>query len=265
MRPVSGLGERAHDEKRNAIRETWGRLFKESYSSEVVVRFFVHCSTGEPCQETEAHLGDIIYTRDRDDELGPLAEGQEGVTQRVYLMFQHVVSSFDVRFVLKADDDTFINAPAIVQMLYKLSKDTSNYFYVGMRMTRQRPLEEEEELAALAREDEAVEGIVALNHATGLRFLHYEDVAVGVWVSGMRLKFITDRDIGYRFVGHANQWDPEQRKVLKVTDNFCQDADMPTAWIHPLKEKEAFLEVARVSGACKWTASLERSSGPKSV
>lgn len=70
-------------EKRNTIRETWGKQLKESYSSEVVVRFFVHCSTGEPCQETEAHFGDIIYTHDGDDELGPLQEGQEGVTQRV--------------------------------------------------------------------------------------------------------------------------------------------------------------------------------------
>ena len=63
---------------------------------------------------------------------------------------------------------------------------------------------------------EAVAGIVALNHATGLRFLHYEDVAVGVWVSGMRLKFITDWDIGYRFVGHAHEWEPEQLEALKV-------------------------------------------------
>ncbi|CAL5221966.1 g4248 [Coccomyxa viridis] len=224
-------------EKRNAIRETWGKLFKESYSSEVVVRFFVHCSTGEPCQETEAHFGDIIDTRDGDDELGPLAEGQEGVTQRVYLMFQHVVSNFDAQFVMKADDDTFINVPALLQVLHKLSKDTSNFYYVGQRLSRDWSLEEEKELAALAREDvgeddgylstymqggayilskEAVDGIVALNHATGLRFLHYEDVAVGVWVSGMRLKYITDWDVGYRFEGHANLWEPDRLQVLKV-------------------------------------------------
>ena len=67
---------------------------------------------------------------------------------------------------------------------------------------------------ALAQE--AVDGIVALNHATGLRFLHFEDVAVGVWVSGMRLKFVTDQDIGYRFVGHANQMGDEELDVLKV-------------------------------------------------
>ena len=62
----------------------------------------------------------------------------------------------------------------------------------------------------------AVDGIVALNHATGLRFLHYEDVAVGVWVSGMRLKFVTNWDVGFRFVGHAHEWGQEQLETLKV-------------------------------------------------
>lgn len=57
---------------------------------------------------------------------------------------------------------------------------------------------------------------MALNHATGLRFLHYEDVAVGVWVSGMRLQFVTDQDIGYHFVGHVNYWDQERLDMLKV-------------------------------------------------
>ena len=72
-------------EKRNTVRETWGKHLKESYSSEVIVRFFVHCSTGGPCHESEAHFGDIIYTHDGDDKLDPLAEEQEGVTQRVYI------------------------------------------------------------------------------------------------------------------------------------------------------------------------------------
>ena len=51
-------------------------------------------------------------------------------------MFQHVVSNFNAKFVMKADDDTFINTPALVQMLHKLSEDTSNSFYVGMRLSR---------------------------------------------------------------------------------------------------------------------------------
>ncbi|CAK0786752.1 hypothetical protein CVIRNUC_009966 [Coccomyxa viridis] len=274
----------ASQERRAAIRESWGKLVRESYSSEVIMRFFVHedCGTRGPCDDAEAGFGDIIYTRDRDDELGPLAEGQEGVTQRVYLMFEHAVSNNDARFVMKADDDTFINVPALLHMLHKLSSDSNRFFYIGMRLTRDWLYGEEEKLAALAKEDigendgylstymqggayilskEAVEGIVALNHATGLRFLHYEDVAVGVWVSGMRLQFVTDQDIGYHFVGHANFWDQERLNTLKVKDNFCEDADMPFAWIHPLKQSETLLEVAHTSGACNWTRPWESAKG----
>lgn len=53
--------------------------------------------------------------------------------------------------------------------------------------------------------------------------------------------------------------------LMQVTDNYCQDAAMPLAWVHPLKEREAFLEVARVSGACNWTASGEPASEPESI
>ena len=49
--------------------------------------------------------------------------------------------------------------------------------------------------------------------------------------------------------------------MMQVTDNFCQDADMPLAWVHPLKETAAFLEVARISAACNWTVSWEGDSG----
>ena len=76
---------------------------------------------------------------------------------------------------------------------------------------------------------EAVEGIVALNHATGLRFLHYEDVAVGVWVSGMRLQFVSDRDIGYQFVGHVNYWGEERLNTLKVRHPWL--CHVPLRWM----------------------------------
>ena len=84
-------------ERRYTIRESWGKLSKEIYSSEVVVRFFVHCSNGVACHETEAHLSDIIYTRDGDDELGTLAEGQEGVTQRVCMPTSHLSHALEER------------------------------------------------------------------------------------------------------------------------------------------------------------------------
>ena len=51
-------------------------------------------------------------------------------------MFQHVVSSFDAKFVMKADDDTFINVPALLHMLHKLSRNSNRFYYIGMRLKR---------------------------------------------------------------------------------------------------------------------------------
>lgn len=58
---------------------------------------------------------------------------------------------------------------------------------------------------------------MAINHATGLRFLHYEDVAVGMWTSGMRLKYITDWEAGVKFEGHCDLTDPELVLIIQVS------------------------------------------------
>ena len=40
----------------------------------------------------------------------------------------------------------------------------------------------------------AVKAIVAMNDAIGLRFMHHEDVAVGMWVSGLNIMHIRQSD-----------------------------------------------------------------------
>ena len=65
---------------------------RESYGSEVKLLFYVHEDSGTEgvYEESEARSGDVVYTRDGDDELDRLAEGQEGVTQRVSMPSLHV-------------------------------------------------------------------------------------------------------------------------------------------------------------------------------
>ena len=46
---------------------------------------------------------------------------------------------------------------------------------------------------------EAVDAIVAVNHATGLRYMRDEDHTVGTWVSPMHLKYLSGDDIGLFF------------------------------------------------------------------
>lgn len=69
-----------------------------------------------------------------------------------------------------------------------------------------------------------MDGIIALNHATGLRFLHFEDVSVGIWVSGMQLRYITDADANLHFANEINLWEPERLPEIKVSSiiSSCQ-------------------------------------------
>ena len=36
---------------------------------------------------------------------------------QVYFMMHHAVTAFDPQFIMKADDDTYVNLPAVMRML----------------------------------------------------------------------------------------------------------------------------------------------------
>jgi len=37
----------------------------------------------------------------------------------------------------------------------------------------------------------------------------------------------------------------------QVAENYCQDAEKPIAWVHPLKQADALLDVARTAEKCQ--------------
>jgi len=53
---------------------------------------------------------------------------------QVYLMMQHAQANFDMKYFMKADDDTYINVPIILHMLQTRTDD--HFVYIGKRMTR---------------------------------------------------------------------------------------------------------------------------------
>ena len=55
---------------------------------------------------------------------------------QVYITFQHVVSTFHTRIVMKANDDTSINVSALLHMLHELTNNTDRFCYIGMQLTR---------------------------------------------------------------------------------------------------------------------------------
>ena len=54
-------------------------------------------------------------------------------------------------------------------------------------------------------------------------------------------------------------------RLVQVKDNYCQDSDMPFAWVHPLKETAALLEVARTSEECTWSRPWENADDVGSI
>jgi hypothetical protein len=53
---------------------------------------------------------------------------------QVYLLFEHAVTHFDPDFILKTDDDTFVNIPVVLHMLQQLGTERS--MYIGERVNR---------------------------------------------------------------------------------------------------------------------------------
>ena len=72
---------------------------------------------------------------------------------------------------------------------------------------------------------EAVDAIVAVNHATGLRFLYNEDLTVGLWVSAMHLKYLTGDDIGITI--HPWGYEDDFVQVCMTSLNLLKTALVP--------------------------------------
>ncbi len=46
---------------------------------------------------------------------------------QVYFMMHHAVTTFDPQYIMKADDDTYVNLPAVMRMLQHFPSDRAIY------------------------------------------------------------------------------------------------------------------------------------------
>ena len=53
---------------------------------------------------------------------------------QVYLMMQHAQANYDMKFFMKADDDTYINIPVMLNALRESVKD--RFVYIGYRVRK---------------------------------------------------------------------------------------------------------------------------------
>ena len=68
----------------------------------------------------------------------------------------------------------------------------------------------------------AVKAIVAMNDAVGLRFMHHEDVAVGMWMSGLNIRHIRQGDEHAPRVAYIGDSSPEELKVLHMGSQYVK-------------------------------------------
>ena len=58
-----------------------------------------------------------------------------------------------------------------------------------------------------------MKAVVAMNDAVGLRFMHHEDVGVGMWISGLNIRHIRQSDDHGPRVAYIGEGSPEELKV----------------------------------------------------
>lgn len=113
-------------EARQAIRDTWGST-QEVSGRRVIVRFLLgtpvlnHTETQRELETEEKEHEDLIQRNFNDT--------YRDLTFKIYAGFQWMtVFCPDIPFVLKADSDTFINLPQLVNSLSKPRRDFTSYW-----------------------------------------------------------------------------------------------------------------------------------------
>ena len=188
---------------------------------------------------------------------------------QVYLLFEHAVTFFNPDFVMKADDDTFVNIPVVLAVLAAEHHSRSAIYFGRLARAPEVGGSEEEEDSPFASylEDTlarsqlpvyaagpgyalsgaAVQAIVAANNLVGLRHNFHEDIAVGLWLSGLLVRFVGNDMAGVDIVDSlevGRDPDPEPER-------FCPGAEgLPFAWIHGLKHPGDMAHVLALAQPC---------------
>ncbi|CAH1795167.1 unnamed protein product [Owenia fusiformis] len=117
------LSKPEHFDRRNAIRETWGNIARTKYSrlafaaGKLVRVVFVLGISNEPHWKHFIQSESATY---RDVLQGDILEDYRNLTHKSLLALGWVTESCStVNFIVKSDDDTFINIPFLVKTLKK--------------------------------------------------------------------------------------------------------------------------------------------------
>ena len=105
---VGILSGRGYRHRRLAVREAWSNTAQGP--GESVCRFILSEdeSTPQVQKEVETHQ-DIIFVKEKTN--------YKSILYKTYFVLEHAVATYDVKFILKTDDDAFINIRALIMQL----------------------------------------------------------------------------------------------------------------------------------------------------
>ena len=121
-----------HIEKRRAIRNTWGRYgkklhFSSPYEFNSVKLVFL---MGKDVNSSDDHVQEYESERFRDIVFGNFRDTYNNLTRKVLLGLKWVTMFCPgAQYILKADDDSFVHIPNLVDMLMKNPADSKGCIY----------------------------------------------------------------------------------------------------------------------------------------
>ena len=119
------LSGRGYRHRRLAVREAWSA--GGNHPPAAVSKFVLSADEATPqVAREEAEFGDIVYVKERTN--------YKSILYKTYFIFEYAVEHYDVAFVLKTDDDAFVNVPPLLRLLGSLceTRDCSaERLYIG--------------------------------------------------------------------------------------------------------------------------------------
>lgn len=218
-------------ERRDTIRQTWANINTLKYSNYVKIKFSIG---------TQGLLQDDLFELNTENAkysdlllLNNIVDSYHNLTLKVLWTFVHVVHHFNITYLFKGDDDTFVLLDIIIKELidrdlrtnrnhddnlfHDLYSPSSNSYYWGFfngraRVKRKGKWTEKEWFLSSNYLPYALGGGYIISgdlihsitiNANRLQLYHSEDVSVGVWLSPFKAERRHDVRFNTQFVSRG--------------------------------------------------------------
>lgn len=174
-----------HKEARNAIRQTWGHY---NLRKDVGIAFFVGGTVDTTLQNelyTESELyGDLIQSHFKDS--------YNNLTLKTISMLEWVdIYCHKVNFILKTDDDMFINVPKLLDFIGRHSNDKRSIF--GRLAKKWKPIRNKKSKYYVSKEQ--YKNVLFPDFTTGPAYLITGDVVHELYTCALNQTYLKLEDV----------------------------------------------------------------------